>query len=717
MLAIATLPFIWGLTRVEIANPLNGWFVRGDPVLEEYEAFTERFGSDEVIIVAVHAPGGILDPRIVERITVLDDSLASVPLIRSVVSIADAAGGARAGEAPGVDEVAAGLFTDPTTADRLVSPDGRTTLLYLEQDLLDNDAQRTVILAEVRGLLDRMLGDAGVEYHLAGTGVIFDAINSASLNDLVRVFPAAAIIATVLLLVAMRSVVRVLVALVAAGVSTVWAAGAFGLAGVPINLITTTVPTIVAVMSLAMAVHLLRGTAREAVESEGDGTVWEAGMSVTNIAVACLFTSLTSAAAFAALTVSDIRVLRELGLFASLGIMSSFVVSMLLCLPLASALARRFPMPERDRIGEWTAALGARIIRRRWWVVAVLGGLFVAALLGCLRLRIDTFSLGFLPERHAVTSDSVWLEEQYGFYTPLVLELSAPEAGFTDPDLLARLRDAERALDDHPDIDGSMSLPALLLRHPMSREPVIPQDAAAVRTMVELAREVIGDARVDRAVDHTFSTAYISARARMESAAELGRTVESAVRSVEESLGDDVHVRPVGYLPLYVRLTRYLATSFLKSLPLVVILNYALLAILMRSFKWAALGTPSNVLPIFLLLGGMGWFGVPLDVATVSIACIAFGILVDDTIHLLVHTRAGLQSGLSRREAMVEALRRGGSAVTWTTIILVGGFAAFLAAEVVPVHYFGSLLGATLLVGLACDLTLVTIVVTAGGDR
>jgi len=712
LLAILTLPFVWGVTRVTIANPLDGWFVRGDPVLAEYEEYTQRFGSDEVVIIAVHSPDGVLRPPVLERVASLSEALAGIDLVSSVTSVATVADALGAGGvgADGERALLSRLEADPVAAGRLLSRDGKTTLIYVEQDLLEDDAQRTAVLADVREAVRDELDGIGVEHHLAGTGVIFDAINTASMQDLMRVFPAAALIATVLLLLALRSLVRVLVALLAAGVATIWSAGIFGLAGVPINLITTTVPTIVAVISLAMAVHLLRGLPREEARRPDE-------RARSNVTAACFFSSLTSAAAFAALTVSDIRVLRELGLFAASGIMASFIVSILLCLPLAEPLGRRFPMPPRDRIGEWVASLGSRIMRRRGAIVVVFVLLLVGAVVGATRLRIDTFSLGFMPEDHTVTVDSRWLEENYGFYAPLVLEMSAEAGAWSSHDALSKLERLKLALEELPDVERVTAVTDLFSRDPGTGRPAIPESATVAGQVLATVREMAGEDRVDRIVDPTLGTTYVSASVRMQSAAGLGAVIDEAAALSRDVMGEGVVVKPVGYLPLYVRLTRYLATSFLKSLPLVIALNYGLLVLLLRSFKWAALGTPSNVLPIFLLLGGMGWMGVPLDVATVSIACIAFGILVDDTIHLLVHTRSRIDQGLSRSDAIIEALRQGGSAVTWTTIILVGGFSAFLAAEVVPVHYFGSLLGATLLIGLVCDITLVTIVVTTGRRR
>jgi len=721
LLALATVPFVWGATRARVANPLEGWFVRGDPVLADYRAFIERFGNDEVVLVAVHSADGVFVPSTLGSVESATRALSRIARIRSVLSIStvriiepDAAGlralelGARYPLTTTDSAVVRGrLRKDAVSWEALVSDDERTTLLYVVPEVLEDDSERTAILAEIRETLDRELGQTGLEYRLAGSGVVFDAINEASAQDVSRVFLPAAIVATVLLFLALRSVIRVLVALLAAGLGTIWAVGLFGLTGVPINLVTTTVPTIVAVLSMASAIHLLRDA--PATEGASAGSLF-----LSPVVKACFFSALTTAAAFVALAVSSIQVLRELGAYTAAGVMASFVVSVVICLPLGSVLNRRFPAVRHDRFGDWLRRVGEGIIRRRAAVFAVVGVVAIVALVGCFRLRIDTYSLGFLPADHPVRQDSEWIEEHWGYYWPIVFEVSASEGDFADPDMVRKVREFQTALGDHPDIGGTQALPDLFRSGVEGGEPRVPDDPALVRQTVETLRALLGADAMEPFVDASYSQVHVSGRVRMQSAASLAAMIDDAIRRSEDILGPRVTVKAVGYLPLYVKLTRYLGTSFIKTLPLVIALNFALLLVVLRSFRWAVLATPSNIVPVFLLLGAMGWLGVRLDVATVSIACVVFGILVDNTIHLMIRSQVGIQSGLSRKQAVLAALQDGGSPITWTTVILVGGFGTFLFAHVVPVRYFGSLLSSTLAVGLVCDIVLVTALVSIG---
>jgi len=719
LLVLATVPFLLGAMRVEVANPLEGWFVRGDPVLDDYRAFVERFGNDEVVLVAVHSPDGVFAAETLRAVESAGNALQKVDHISSVLSIptvrvvefgmagpyTESLGALYPIETTDSAVIRERLRADAVSWESLVSEDERTTLIYAVPEVLEDDSVRTAILAEIRETLAREFEGTRLEYRMAGSGVVFDAINEASTQDLSRVLLPAAIVTTILLFFALRSVLKVVIALAAAGLGTTWAVGLFGLVGVPINLVTTTVPTIVAVISMANAIHLLR-------DKPPEGDVSAGSFFFSPVVRACFFSALTSAAAFVALTASDIQVLRELGGFTAAGILASFVVSVLVCFPLTRFLSRRGGGVKHERVGNWLAGVGEGIIRRRAVVFAVVGVAAVAALIGCFRLRIDTYSLGFLPEAHPVRQDSEWIEEHWGYYWPIVFEISASEGDFDEPGMIGNLAKFQATLAEHPDVGRTQALPDLFRPGVEGAPPAVPDDEVAVRQRIEGLRALLGPATMEPFVDAGRAQAFVSGTVRMQNAASLSELIDEATRTGEEIFGSRATVKAAGYLPLYVKLTRYLGTSFVKSLPLVVGLNFILLLILLRSFKWAALATPSNVLPIFLLLGAMGWMGVRLDVATVSIACVAFGILVDDTIHLMVHSQLGIRAGLSRREAVLAALRHGGSAITWTTVVLVGGFGMFLLAQVVPVRYFGSLLSSTLLVGLVCDIMLVTAIVS-----
>ena len=66
-------------------------------------------------------------------------------------------------------------------------------------------------------------------------------------------------------------------------------------------------------------------------------------------------------------------------------------------------------------------------------------------------------------------------------------------------------------------------------------------------------------------------------------------------------------------------------TSFLyASIGLLLVMTLAF-----RSLKLGLVGLLPNVFPIVLVIGGMGWADVPVNIATAMITCVSLGLTVD----------------------------------------------------------------------------------------
>jgi predicted RND superfamily exporter protein len=113
-----------------------------------------------------------------------------------------------------------------------------------------------------------------------------------------------------------------------------------------------------------------------------------------------------------------------------------------------------------------------------------------------------------------------------------------------------------------------------------------------------------------------------------------------------------------------------------------------------------------NVVPVLVALGAMGFFDITLDYNKATIASIAIGIAVDDTIHLM--SRYRLEFGIHRNYAVAlrEAMQDVGRAVVHTSVALVLGFLVLCLSELRSQAYYGVLLAASLTTALVADLFL-----------
>ena len=130
----------------------------------------------------------------------------------------------------------------------------------------------------------------------------------------------------------------------------------------------------------------------------------------------------------------------------------------------------------------------------------------------------------------------------------------------------------------------------------------------------------------------------------------------------------------------------------------------------LRESQLAASLDHPNVIPIFVVGGLMGWSGGTLGVATSSIGCIALGLAVDDTAHVLGHLRPGL--------SLRSLFREVGPPIILTTLSLGVGFLVLTMSQFGAVAIVGLATTLTLILALAADLiVLPSLLVLCGWKR
>jgi predicted RND superfamily exporter protein len=167
----------------------------------------------------------------------------------------------------------------------------------------------------------------------------------------------------------------------------------------------------------------------------------------------------------------------------------------------------------------------------------------------------------------------------------------------------------------------------------------------------------------------------------------------------------DEQVHLTGMLVLYNNMLQSLFRSQILTLGAVFLAILLMFFVLFRSVKLALIALVPNLISVPMVLGLMGGSGIPLDFMTITIAAIAIGIGVDDTIHY-VH-RFG-------EEVVIDwdypaAVRRShdsiGRAMYYTTVTITIGFSILILSKFVPTIYFGILTAFAMMIALVANFT------------
>ena len=166
------------------------------------------------------------------------------------------------------------------------------------------------------------------------------------------------------------------------------------------------------------------------------------------------------------------------------------------------------------------------------------------------------------------------------------------------------------------------------------------------------------------------------------------------------------NVHPTGLAVLYNNLLQSLYSSQILTLGAVFLAILGMFVILFRSVFISILAIMPNLLAAGLVLGLMGWLGIPLDMMTITIAAITIGIGVDDTIHYVHRFQVEFGSFHQYRETMTACHGSIGKAMYYTSLTITAGFSILSLSNFIPTIYFGLLTGFAMIIALVSNLTL-----------
>lgn len=753
---------VWGAAAVRGTRPFdNGlriWFLEGSDQLRRLDEFHAAFGNDEVLVVAWREERSVTEPAGLALVADVSSRVAALRGVESVTSLATVLWtGTEADEVlcerlfpprPTADDAARArdrLERMPLLKELLLSKDGKTTLVQIAPSRTEDlDQLRAPLLAAVKAETDAAFRAAGREpaWLWGGAGVLNEALNQASQHDS-GVFTLASLVVIVACLrLLLGSSRAVLLAATSVGSAAVLLVGVHFAAGCSLNMVTMVLPSLVLVVGLTDSVYFLSTWTQERTTLEAEGLSREECVArvVGHAALPGLFNSVTSAVGFLSFLATDMAVLRVFGLFAGVGIALAYLCSVVVCTAGLVLLDVRGAPPEGTRVDALFLKLARLVARRKALVLGGAGLVLLVGAAGITRLESDSDPMRYFFEDHPVRAADATIERWFGPYLPLELVVDAGRAdGVKDPALLRALdqlakrtvareravsrvtsvadvvRHIHRVLADEDGLPASAELveQELVFGYDPDRsdDPLKLVDWPPV-TLPRTAAEVAAGApaRVSPGWGLARVTLRCGSVGLKEGRAIVDRTLEDARGGL---LPPGATIQAAGYAPLYATLIDYLVWGQVWSICTTFGVIALVLLVLFRSWRWALLSLPANVVPVVATLGFMGWAGIPLDGATVLIASISLGVAVDDTIHLLFKLRELADRTGDEVGAVEETMRTTGAAITTSSIVMALGFGVVGLASLKSVAWFGVLTAVTMVSALLAELLITPAIVLA----
>ena len=582
--------------------------------------------------------------------------------------------------------------TDPLIA--LMARPGRDAAMIQLETTLRSDMPDAEQFALIESLTQEVQALAPDTFQIDFAGqVLFraDAVE-ALVDDQVKLTAIGLFMSLLIAMVTFRAPLPALICTAPAVLSTLWVLGVFGLSGIEVTYLSTTLPTIAMVLALADTIMLYFSWV--GFRREGDSVAKAVEHAVRRVGPATAMTSITTAVAFGSFVFSGNHALRELAILGSSAVGVAFIAVMVVLPLLLLAFGRRIDAQAKRSaftpVGGWAS-------RFAMWKPGLTSVLSVVAIL--------LFSTGhFLGDVAYVTTDKVPVNSRsatgerlavdlFGGVASVYLIVPVPEGmDWYEPSALDELGKAERAFDEAIGTSKAFSLARLAAEG---------FDPGQLRNAIADAPENIRGRFLSRDGRTYLVTGSIAHDLEPGMAARLTRDVPETLRQ------DGIEgARVTGYSIMAAIEIPAIVSALKQSLIIAIVIGVLIVAVATASPLVAVSALIPNLMPVLFIETGLWVLGVPMDVPHVIALTIAFGISIDNAIHVVNLYLANRKDGAAPRIAMTDALVEVAPALVSATAMFVAGSLGTVLSALPAVSKLGFLIIATLAVALVSNLAL-----------
>ena len=575
--------------------------------------------------------------------------------------------------------------------------------------------ERKVVIGAINEKTDDFAKKHNIEIHYSGLPHIRTVMTQLIKSEL-GMFVALAFFVTILILFFFfRSVKPVAISILVVAMGVVWALGTMAILGFKLTVLSSIIPPLVIVIGIPNCIFLIN---KYHSEYRDHGNKAKAlSRVIQKIGRATLLTNATTAVGFLTFIFTNSTLLIEFGIIASISILNLFVFSILV-IPISFSYLSPPSLKHTNHLDyKWVNKIVDVLIiivkghrTTVYWIFAVA---IIISCFGISHIKATGNLVDDLPMNHKVRQDLKFFEDNFSGVMPFNIYIDAKKPReVLKTSTLKRMEKLQELFATYPFLSKPFSIVDGIKFTRQAFYGGNPKQYRLINSREKaFFKPYIGNASDNRDFLKSFiDTSQQYARVNVQIAdlgtyqmdsllADLGPKIDSILPP------EKYDVKITGESIVYLAGTKYMVKNLFISLFIAIIIVGLIMALLFSSLRMILISIATNLIPLILTAGMMGYFGINIKPSTILVFSIAFGISVDDTIHFLAKFRQELTTRhLNIGDSVLMALREIGVSMFYTSVILFFGFSVFDSSQFGGTQALGVLVSFTLLVAMISNL-------------
>jgi predicted RND superfamily exporter protein len=743
LISIVLVTFIMGYfcTKVRMQYELNAAIPTDSKEYADFQAFKKSFGEDGSNMVIGFTTDSLWTEPFFSDFKQLTTDLKKIPGVENVLSIPQAINLVKVqtdtseklssvfpfNEAISKDSMQAIFYNLPFYKNLLYNPDTKSYLLSitLNKEILKT-TQREELVKSIENTTSQFVKKYNVKAHYSGIPYIRTKFAESVKHEMKLILIASILLTSIILFLFFRSLSTVISCISIVLIGVVWSTACIYLFGFKVTILTALIPALVIVIGIPNCIYFLNKYHTQYLKTNNrEQAIINM---VDKMGIVTLFTNLTAAIGFGVFYFTKSQVLKEFGLVAGVNIMFIFFIS-LFALP---AIFSYMKAPEEKQmryidnkfLSKWLVRFETWVFNKSSLVIGVWAILLVVAGIGVYTLKSDAHMLDDLPQSSALKQDLTYFEKNYKGVMPLEIVVDT------------KRKNGAIALSTLQKMDELISF--------INEQPEISKPLSIVEA-IKFARQAYYDGdSTNYAMPNTFDISFLAPYLRMKADTSknqsFAKLISSFVDSTKQKTRISANMADIGSakMPLLINkikvkanelfdTSRYTISytgssiTFLKgstfimqslrdSILFALAMIIVCMIILFVSGRIVAISIITNIVPLIITAGVMGWCNIPLKPSTVLVFSIALGIAIDVTIRFLVNYKQDLITHNYNIDTTIKAtIKETGISIIYTSLILSAGFIVFAVSYFDGTKALGYLTALTLMLAMVTNLTLLPV--------
>lgn len=643
----------------------------------------------------------------VQSITTIND-LTYTPIVPIITPLIDLTAPDK------IKEDSIEIMMDERIVNQFISSKGNTFLVLISLNRELNQNQQTNLISSLDSILYQYQFE---EVHISGLPIVRNYLIEEQKKEIGFLGLIGVILIFLFMYLYFQNLKLTILATFSIILGMILFMGWLGWVGRPLDLMASIYPLLMLIIGSSDIIHILSKYIKEI--EKGSNREIALKKTITEVGLATLLTTVTTAIGFASLYFSDVEPIKFFGLYSAVGVCIAYLTVILFTTSIISFFPLYWFSAKKNKRTKGLPVVLEKInILTQNYVKTIF---FITAIF-CFfcfyyisKISYNLHESRDLPKESIVLKDYQYFENEFNGINSITLALNAKKNyTFNDLEIQKEVEKLEYFVKDDS-LLGSFYSPNFIfkLAHRIYKKnnPAYFKIADSKKALKKhrkiISKYLKKQKRQIISKDGKWGKMDIRVK---DLGSENMKIIYKRIKNWNFD-SEKLSIKFTGTKYIFEKQKIALVWSIISSLGIACIVVSFIMGLLFRSIKMVLISLIPNTLPLLITLAMIGFFGFELDPKIAIVFTIAFGIAVDDTIHFLSKFKLEKTKGKSKEEAIKQTFQETGKSILITSLILFGGFSILLLSNFPPTYIIGFLLSFTLLIALIADFFLIPILI------